>query len=167
MVYKAWFKKGWGQGLSDWDQHVMPASNVALRHRHRRWARFLLIGHAALALTFVLTGHWFLIVLVNLGTQYCGWLQGFTATPQHYGMSSNVPDHRLCCRTYTCAWLPAFLYWNMHYHIEHHMYPLVPFFNLPKLHAALKHDMPPAPHGLRATWTAMFDIHRQIGRAHV
>jgi len=26
-----------------------------------------------------------------------------------------------------------FLYWNMNYHIEHHLYPGVPFFNLPKL----------------------------------
>jgi fatty acid desaturase len=30
----------------------------------------------------------------------------------------------------------------MNYHIEHHMYAAVPFFNLPRLHQALAHDTP-------------------------
>ncbi|MDA0578533.1 MAG: fatty acid desaturase [Verrucomicrobia bacterium] len=160
-VYKAWFQKARGRLASDWDRHVMPENNLALRVKHRNWARFLLLGHLALAITFVATGHWFLIVLVNFGSHYCGWLGWLTGTPQHYGMSFNVPDHRLCCRTYTCGWLPSFLYWNMNYHIEHHMFPLVPFFNLPKLREAVKHDMPPAPHGLHATWKEILAIHRR------
>jgi fatty acid desaturase len=36
-----------------------------------------------------------------------------------------------------------FLYWNMGYHVEHHMFPLVPYHALPKLHAIVKDDMPP------------------------
>ena len=99
--------------------------------------------------------------IVNLGTQYCGWLGFLCGTPQHYGLSPDVPDHRLCCRTYTCSWLPGFLYWNMQYHVEHHMFPAVPFFNLPKLRKAIEHDLPPAPHGLRATWKEILEIHRQ------
>ena len=81
--------------------------------------------------------------------------------PQHFGLSPNVPDHRLCCRTFICSRLPAFLYWNMQYHIEHHMFPAVPFFNLPKLRKLIEHDLPPAPHGLRATWQEMLAIHRK------
>lgn len=160
-IYKGWIQKARGRITSDWDRHIMPESNVALRRRHRNWARLLLLGHLALAATFVATGHWFLIFIVNLGSHYCSWLGWLTGAPQHYGMSFNVPDHRLCCRTYTCGWLPGFLYWNMNYHIEHHMFPLVPFFNLPKLHEAVKFDMPPAPHGLRATWRQMLEIHRR------
>jgi fatty acid desaturase len=34
---------------------------------------------------------------------------------------------------------------NMNYHIEHHMFPMVPFYNLPKLHAMIK-DQCPAPY---------------------
>ncbi|MCE9615888.1 MAG: fatty acid desaturase [Lentisphaerae bacterium] len=160
-IYKNWFLKARGRLVSDWDRHIMPESNVALRRRHRNWARFLLLAHAALAVTFIVTGNWILVLIVNIGSHYCGWLGFLTGSPQHYGMSYNVPDHRLCCRTYTCGWLPAFLYWNMQYHIEHHMYPLVPFYNLPKLHEAVKHDMPPAPHGLRETWRQMLEIHRR------
>ena len=31
----------------------------------------------------------------------------------------------------------------MEYHIEHHMFPQVPSWNLPKLHAMIKDQMPP------------------------
>ena len=31
-----------------------------------------------------------------------------------------------------------FLYWNMPYHIEHHLYASVPFHKLPKFHSLVK-----------------------------
>jgi fatty acid desaturase len=37
-----------------------------------------------------------------------------------------------------------FIYWNMNYHVEHHMFPMVPYHALPKLHAMIKHDLPAA-----------------------
>jgi fatty acid desaturase len=49
----------------------------------------------------------------------------------------------------------------MQYHIEHHMFPAVPFFNLPKLRKAIEHDLPPAPHGLLATWKEIMAIHKK------
>ena len=147
-----------GEIRGDWYNHVIPETDQRLRKRHRNWARFLLVGHGCLALMFILSGHWFLILLVTFGTQYCSWLGFLTGTPQHFGLNSNVPDFRLSTRTYTCSWLPAFLYWNMQYHLEHHMYPAVPFFNLPKLHKIIEHDLPPAPHGLFAVWKEMSKI---------
>jgi fatty acid desaturase len=36
------------------------------------------------------------------------------------------------------------VYWNMNYHIEHHLFPLVPYHALPRLHEAVKADCPPA-----------------------
>jgi fatty acid desaturase len=36
-----------------------------------------------------------------------------------------------------------FLYWNMNYHVEHHMFPMAPYHALPQLHAAIKADCPP------------------------
>jgi fatty acid desaturase len=35
-----------------------------------------------------------------------------------------------------------FLYWNMNYHVEHHMFPMVPYHALPRLHAEVARDMP-------------------------
>jgi fatty acid desaturase len=48
-----------------------------------------------------------------------------------------------------------YLYWNMNYHVEHHMFPMVPYHALPALHADLKADMPPAYDGL---WAAYREI---------
>jgi MocE subfamily Rieske [2Fe-2S] domain protein len=45
-----------------------------------------------------------------------------------------------------------FLYWNMNYHVEHHMFPLVPFHALPMLHKAVKDDCPTPYPSLFAAW---------------
>jgi nitrite reductase/ring-hydroxylating ferredoxin subunit len=36
-----------------------------------------------------------------------------------------------------------FLYLNMNYHVEHHMFPSVPYYNLPALHEEIKAYLPP------------------------
>lgn len=146
---------------TDWMREIVPESNASLRREHRNWARIQLLGHLALATLFAVTGHWFLIVVFNFGALYCGWLGMLCAMPQHIGLSPNVPDFRLCCRTYTCSPLIGFLYWNMQYHVEHHMFPAVPFFNLPKLRGAIECDLPLAPHGLMATWQQILPILRK------
>lgn len=69
----------------------------------------------------------------------CGWLQ-------HGGLADNVLDYRLNCRTVYMNAVSRFIYWNMNYHIEHHMFPLVPYYNLPALHEICRHDFP-APNG--------------------
>ncbi len=155
------YRRTRGQMDNKWFEFVLPEANEKLRREHRNWARFTLYGHALLAAVFIATGNWILVFIVCLSSQYCGWLGFLTGFPQHYGMSPNVPDHRLSCRTYTCSWLPAFLYWNMQYHVEHHMFPAVPFFNLPKLRKAISHDVPRAHHGLWAVWKEMLEIHRK------
>lgn len=144
-----------------WLNRVVPDTSVDQRRSIVRWARFVVLGHLALATLFVVTGHWFLIVIVNFGCMYSSWLMFLTGGPQHAGLSPDTPDHRLCCRTYTCSFIPAFVYWNMQYHVEHHMFPAVPFYNLGKLRAAIEHDLPPAPHGLWATWKEIVPILRR------
>jgi fatty acid desaturase len=159
MVFAAWgdvSQDGFFKG--EWLEKVLPESNEAVRREHRIWARIVVVGQLAMAAIFIGTGHWFLIIVVNLGCHYCDWLQLLCAAPQHLGMSSNVSDFRLCTRTYTCSWFPAFLYWNMQYHVEHHMFPAVPFYNLPSLRKAIQHDLPPATHGLWATWKEILPI---------
>ncbi len=56
----------------------------------------------------------------------------------------------------------AFLYWQMNYHSEHHMFPAVPFFNLRKLHILLQKDGAPRPNnGLLDTWKEIRMIQRK------
>ena len=157
---RTYWRRATGHMDNEWFEFVLPESNEKLRREHRNWARFTLAGHAALAAVFIATGHWFLIFIFDLGSQYCGWLGFLCGFPQHYGMSPDVPDHRLSCRTFTCSRPVAFLYWNMQYHVEHHMFPAIPFFNLPRLRKAIGADMPVAPHGLWDTWRGIMEIHR-------
>jgi fatty acid desaturase len=142
-------------------QKVLPEENAQLRRRHRNWARVVLLGHLVLASVFIATGQWILILLVNLPIFYCGWLVVLCGMPQHIGLVPDSPDFRLCCRTFTCSPFVGFLYWNMQYHVEHHMFPAVPFYNLPALRKAIEHDLPPAPHGLWATWREIIPVLRK------
>ena len=43
----------------------------------------------------------------------------------------------------------------MEYHIEHHMFPTIPSYNLLKLHRLIKDQLPPAKNGL---WDAYREI---------
>ncbi len=71
------------------------------------------------------------------------WLYNFTGLTQHTGLPENVLDHRMNCRTVYMNPMLRFLYWNMNYHLEHHMFPMVPYHALPRLHEAIKADCPP------------------------
>jgi fatty acid desaturase len=92
--------------------------------------------------------------VVGLPTFFGAWLDiilfGFT---QHAGLAEDVVDHRLNCRTVYMNPVFRFIYWNMNYHLEHHMFPMVPYHALPKLHEAMKGDTPPAYQGVIAAWT--------------
>lgn len=144
-----------------WYRHVLPEDQSRLRRRHRDWARTLLLGHGLLACLFVVTGHWFLIFIFNFGTFYCTWLAYLCGIAQHFGMQPEVDDFRYSTRTFTIGWPVSFLYWNMQYHVEHHMYSAVPFYNLPRLRQALGEELPVAPHGVVATFKELWEIHRR------
>jgi Na+-transporting NADH:ubiquinone oxidoreductase subunit F len=83
------------------------------------------------------------LMYVGLASIYGAWLMVVYGYTQHAGLAENVLDHRLNCRTVYMNPINRFLYWNMGYHVEHHMFPLVPYHALPKLHAIVKDDMPP------------------------
>lgn len=51
-------------------------------------------------------------------------------------------DHRLNTRTVYMNPISRFIYWNMNYHVEHHMFPMVFPRAAERLHALIKHDLP-------------------------
>jgi fatty acid desaturase len=71
---------------------------------------------------------------------------------QHAGLAEDVWDHRLNTRTVRLNSLFAFLYMNMNYHVEHHMFPVVPFHALPRLHGLIGDQCAPAYGGLRQAY---------------
>jgi len=82
------------------------------------------------------------LMYVGLPSLYGAWLYILTGLTQHAGLAEDVLDHRLNCRTVYMNPVVRFLYWNMNYHVEHHMFPMVPYHALPKLHEAIKADCP-------------------------
>lgn len=88
------------------------------------------------------------LMYVGLSNFYGAWLMVVYGYTQHAGLAENVLDHRLNCRTVYMNWVNRYLYWNMGYHVEHHMFPLVPYHALPKLHELVKADMPAPYNGL-------------------
>ena len=62
------------------------------------------------------------------------WHMVMAGLLQHGGLADNVTDHRLNSRTVYMNPISRFIYWNMNYHVEHHMFPMVPYHALPRLH---------------------------------
>jgi fatty acid desaturase len=91
-------------------------------------------------------------MLVGLPSFYGAWLYLVFGITQHAGLAEDVLDHRLNSRTVYMNPVFRFLYWNMNYHVEHHMFPMVPYHALPALHEAIKHDCPAPYNGLIETY---------------
>ena len=92
------------------------------------------------------------LLLVGLTNVFGTWLMVIYGLTQHAGLAENVLDHRLNCRTVYMNPIHRFLYWNMNYHVDHHMFPLVPYHALPKLHAVVKDDCPKPYPSLLSAW---------------
>ena len=92
------------------------------------------------------------LMFIGLPNLYGAWLMVIYGLTQHAGLAEDVLDHRLNTRTVYMNRINRYLYWNMGYHIEHHMFPMVPYHALPALHELVKDDMPAPFHGLAAAY---------------
>jgi fatty acid desaturase len=113
-------------------------------------------------------------MLIGLPRMYGAWHHIMTGLTQHIGLAEDVLDHRLNSRTAYINPFSQFVYWNMNYHIEHHMFPMVPYHRLPELHKEMQRDCPPPYHGFWACyreiiptlWRQISDpehfVHRQL-----
>jgi fatty acid desaturase len=122
-------------------------------------ARVWVVIYAATFALAYMIGSILPLMVIGLPRLYGAWHHIMTGLLQHGGLADNVTDHRLNARTVYMNPFSRFVYWNMNYHVEHHMFPMVPYHALPKLHALIKHDLPaPNPsiaHGFREMWPAL------------
>jgi fatty acid desaturase len=130
------------------------------------WCRILLVFHTGVLLIAMLTGWWFLPLILSMPSFIANFGSYFLGTTQHCGLRNNVADFRKNTRSIKLNPVLAFLYWHMNWHTEHHMYAGVPCYNLKELAQELKNDMP-KPHTLYSAWKEMREIwHRQQSEAH-
>jgi fatty acid desaturase len=95
------------------------------------------------------------LMFIFLPRFYGAWFHQLCVLTQHAGLAEMVNDHRLNTRTVYMNPVARFLYVNMNYHLEHHMFPMVPFHALPRLHEAIKDQTPPA-------YAGFLDAYREI-----
>lgn len=133
--------------LDSAERVYIPASE----HRKTFWeARVYMLILIALAALCVYTESILPAMYLFLPSFYGSIIVILYAMTQHLGLYEDVLDHRLNTRTMYLNPVLRFLYWNMNYHIEHHMFPMVPYHALPKLHEEMKYDCPQPMNGLFA-----------------
>jgi fatty acid desaturase len=114
-------------------------------HHKVAWvARVWLLIYAGVITLSILTTSFLPLMVIGLPRMYGAWHHVMTGVIQHLGLAEDVTDHRLNTRTCYMNPISRFIYWNMNYHVEHHMFPMVPFHRLPELHEVMKSDTPPA-----------------------
>lgn len=118
-------------------------------------ARIYVSIYAGVIVLAVATGSLLPLMLIGLPNLYGAWLMVVYGLTQHAGLAEDVLDHRLNTRTVLMNPINRYLYWNMGYHIEHHIFPMVPYYNLPQLHELVRDQLPPAYNGL-------IDAYREI-----
>ncbi|MGF1735794.1 fatty acid desaturase [Photobacterium satsumensis] len=119
-------------------------------------ARYYLAIYAAIIVWAIVIQSLLPIVFFLLPKFYGAWLKTLFVFTQHVGLAEEVADHRLNSRTVYLNPVASFFYWNMNYHIEHHMYPLVPFHALPALHKEIKEQLPRTYKGFVEVYREMF-----------
>ncbi|MBT3376445.1 MAG: hypothetical protein HN742_41780 [Lentisphaerae bacterium] len=79
---------------------------------------------------------------------------------EHIGRLHDANDQCLCTRSIRVSPFLRLIYWGLDDHVDHHIYPIVPSRNLPKLHRILKEDIP-TPRNVFGCWAEMFAIARE------
>jgi fatty acid desaturase len=120
----------------------------ALRRGKPRERRAVLIEYALLALLY--SGVTWLAVRGHAGGVLVNcWLVPMTVAAA-FGNLRSLAEHAMTekgdplteTRTVTSNRILSFLNCNLNYHLEHHLFPAVPWYNLPKVHALLRDDYP-------------------------
>ena len=139
-------------------RELVPADKLRRVTCEARVFSLLLAGVVAASIA---TGSIVPLLFVGLPTFYGAWLMWFFAVTQHAGLREDVLDHRMSTRTVYINPVLRFLYLNMNYHLEHHMFPMVPYYNLPALHEEIKQWLPPPKPSL---WSAYREIVHALRR---
>jgi Na+-transporting NADH:ubiquinone oxidoreductase subunit F len=115
-------------------------------------ARIYVLIYASVVALSITTRSILPLMYIGLPSFFGTWLMVIYGLTQHAGLAENVLDHRLNTRTVCMNAIHRYLYWNMGYHVEHHMFPMVPYHALPELHELIQADTPTPYHGLIEAW---------------
>lgn len=162
-IFDAW--SGWGRMLLNATGRLDPEEQTYIpeseHHKVIRVARLWCLIYAATLALALWLGSILPLMVIGLPRLYGAWHHVMTGLLQHGGLADNVNDHRLNSRTVLMNRFSRFVYWNMNYHVEHHMFPMVPYHALPKLHALIRHDLPAPNRSIAEAFREMWPVLRR------
>ena len=118
------------------------------------WGARIFLGiHVAFIAGFALAHAWWVPFVFFYGPRIVGGplTNNVFDITQHGEMKEDVHDMRETTRSVRTTWLTNFIYSNMSYHLEHHMYPMVPFHALPALNRRICDELPTPATGFYRT----------------
>ena len=124
-------------------------------------AQVYMLAYLGIILWSLMAQSWLPVLMLILPRLFGAPTHGVILATQHFGMAQDIPDHRQTTRTMHVNPTLRLLYWNMNYHVEHHIFPQVPFHALPALHKAVADQCPPPTRGV---FGAMVEIATTINR---
>ena len=141
---------------------VAPDSELPKMTRN---ARLFVAIYGACAV-LVASGQLWLLWLIILPRLVAAPVMLLFTLMQHVEMQEDSWSVIDSTRSFRTSPLGRFLYMNMNHHIEHHLYPQVPFHALPQLHEALRDQLPePDPGFLRTNWEVFtVALRRSLGK---
>jgi fatty acid desaturase len=139
-------------GMDDLGQRWIPKAY----QRQVIWsARACVAFYLAVAGLAIAIQSWYPIFFIFVARFVGAPLHSWVTFIQHAGLEENVPDWRENTRTVRMNPLIRLFYWNMNYHVEHHMHPTVPFHSLEKLHNEIAEQSPPPYRNTFEAWNEL------------
>ncbi len=138
-------------------REVSPAAELPKMTRNARLFAVVYLGLAVAVASGAMWPLWFYVLPRLLG----GPIMLMFNIVQHAEMQEDSPSIVDSTRSFRTDRLGRFLYLNMNNHIEHHLYPQVPFYSLPALHEAVAEQTPEPDPGF---WRTNLDLLRVVVR---
>ena len=138
--------------FSDQVRDFTPASELP----KLKWgARACLAVYGALAVV-VVAGYWWPVIFLLIPRLVGGPVMLLFTLLQHVELEEDQVSILESTRSFKTDRLGRFLYMNMNNHVEHHLYPMVPFHQLEQLKAAVADQVPaPDPGFWRSNWEVL------------
>jgi fatty acid desaturase len=120
----------------------------------------ILLIHAAVIAAAIVFQQWILLAMVTIAWQIGSAMEQLWHMTKHIGRPYNVNDHRLNTRSIKVSPFIRSIFWGLDDHVEHHLFPVIPSRNLPKLHKTMEKQVPKVD-TIFGCWAEMFEITRE------
>ena len=142
---------------------VAPQAELPKMTRNARLFGLVYLGLAAL----IAAGYWWPLWFYVLPRLLGAPIMLMFNIIQHAEMQEDSPSIVESTRSFWTDLVGRFLYLNMNNHVEHHLFPQVPFYSLPALHEAVAGQTPAPDPGF---WRTNLDllsvvVRRSLGRS--